>query len=924
MSNSTNKKMSPWAVIMRRELSSYFTSPVAYIVSALFLIFSGFLFFSTFFLVGRAELRHFFETLPLLFAFFVPALTMRVFSEEKKTGTIETLVTLPVSTMDIVIGKYVASFVSCVLLLVPTLFYAVTCIVFSSGVDFGPMVGGYLGAVLLAASFSAIGIFASAVTKNQIIAFFLAFSICACLTLINAFAVLLPGFFVSFATFISATSHFVSVSRGIVDLRDILYFLTMIFIFGSVTVYMIEREKSDKMSMKSDVNDVWLFIIASILLNLVVSNAFFRIDITGPKSYSLSQASKEVVKTLEEPMGIKVFFSDNLPAPYSNINQYVKDILGEYKTAANKNFSVEYFDMEKSDNQRIAFGYGLQQNQIREVKNTEVGFKNAFMGLVITYADQIEKLDNIVSTDGFEYNLTTKIGKVISNTNILSGLGDTVTLTLYKSSALEKFNIGGFSKIDSAVDEAFQKANKKFQNRILLKKENPDKAMTELVSEKYGMQSINYRDADGSENKGTIGLVLEYGDKFSVIPLDIQNAIFQYVVTGLDELEDNISSSVESLVSKTTAIAYISGHEERNLYEENDCANFSSILDDTYTLEQVNLTEKDIPVGVKTAIINGPKTAFSEEELYKLDQFIMRGGSLMLFLDSYDEKLPEGQMAYYQQPSYAAVRTGLEKLLSKHGIEISPTYVMDENCYVQNHPQYGKLDFYYAPLLKKDQINQKNIISKNLGFVLFMQSSPIDVSNAEKHEGFTTTVLAKSSPKTWCKEVSEGFVLSPVAFAPPTDKSAYKAENLAVLLEGKFESAFQTAPKAESEGELNAQNHIMKSTQNGKIFVSSTSAITSGQLISKKSTEPVALFLRNAVDYMSGKEEFCAMRTKALSLNTLKSAKPAVVVFAKYFNQVGLPLLVVLAGLFVYLARKRRRESIRLMYNPDDTRTVQK
>lgn len=116
------KKNKSWIVIMKRELCSYFTSPVAYIVGALFLLFSGFLFFSTFFLVNRPELRNFFELLPILFSFFIPAMTMRIFSEEKKSGTMETLVTLPVTNFDIVAGKYLATFVSSIALLIPTFF----------------------------------------------------------------------------------------------------------------------------------------------------------------------------------------------------------------------------------------------------------------------------------------------------------------------------------------------------------------------------------------------------------------------------------------------------------------------------------------------------------------------------------------------------------------------------------------------------------------------------------------------------------------------------------------------------------------------------------------------------------------------------------------------------------------------------------
>lgn len=240
--NSTGKRT--WAVIMKRELAAYFTSPIAYIVTALFLIFSGLVFFSTFFIVKRAELRNFFEMLPIFLSFFIPALTMRVFSDEKRTGTMETLVTLPVKVTDIVAGKYLASFVSGISLLVPTLFYAVTCAVFGSP-DAGPVIGGYLGAVFLIAAFSAIGVFASSVTKNQIIAFFLAFALCIALTMISSFSIFLPGPVVKLVSFISASGHFLSVSRGIVDSRDVLYFVSLTALFIAMTVRTIRNERKN-------------------------------------------------------------------------------------------------------------------------------------------------------------------------------------------------------------------------------------------------------------------------------------------------------------------------------------------------------------------------------------------------------------------------------------------------------------------------------------------------------------------------------------------------------------------------------------------------------------------------------------------------------------------------------------------------------
>jgi len=237
-----NSKKPVYFVIMKRELASFYTSPVAYIVTALFLVFSGILFFSTFFLVNRAELRNFFSILPVLFAFFIPALTMRVFAEEKRSGSFETLMTLPVSGLDAVIGKFLAVFIFTASMLVPTLSYVITSVALGSP-DSGSIFCGYLGALFLSAAFSAIGLFASSLTKNQIVAFFAAFTACIVLAMIDRLLILLPPVIVGPLEFISASYHFESISRGIIDTRDLLYFLSLTVLFLGLTARTVDARR---------------------------------------------------------------------------------------------------------------------------------------------------------------------------------------------------------------------------------------------------------------------------------------------------------------------------------------------------------------------------------------------------------------------------------------------------------------------------------------------------------------------------------------------------------------------------------------------------------------------------------------------------------------------------------------------------------
>ncbi len=240
---TTAKIKNPAFIIMKRELAAYFTSPIAYIVTGLFLIITGILFYTTFFIYNRAELRQLFTYLPLLLSFFVPALTMRIFAEEKRVGSIETLMTLPVTEVQVVTGKYLASFISTLVMIAPTLLYILPAEIFGQP-DYGPIVGGYLGAIFLCASYTAIGLFATSVTKNQIIAFFTGFIICIVLTMLDTFMIFLPSSLVSFFSFLSANSHFTSIARGIIDTRDLIYFISLTALFFTITVKIEQAEKN--------------------------------------------------------------------------------------------------------------------------------------------------------------------------------------------------------------------------------------------------------------------------------------------------------------------------------------------------------------------------------------------------------------------------------------------------------------------------------------------------------------------------------------------------------------------------------------------------------------------------------------------------------------------------------------------------------
>ena len=227
--------------IFKKEFKAYFVSPIAYIVISVFLLVTGWFFFSTFFIYNQADMRIFFTLLPLVFAFIVPAITMRLFSEELHIGSYEILLTMPVTYTDVVLGKFMAAVVFIASMLVPTISYPIF-ISFLGQLDWGPVIGGYIGAVFLGATFSAVGLFSSSLTKNQIISFIIGLAICFALTLVERMLYFVPDNAVTFMEYLGANYHFQNISRGIIDSRDILYFISVSFIGLYATSLVIQRK----------------------------------------------------------------------------------------------------------------------------------------------------------------------------------------------------------------------------------------------------------------------------------------------------------------------------------------------------------------------------------------------------------------------------------------------------------------------------------------------------------------------------------------------------------------------------------------------------------------------------------------------------------------------------------------------------------
>ncbi|MCB4808429.1 gliding motility-associated ABC transporter permease subunit GldF [Tamlana sp. 62-3] len=234
--------------LLKKEINTFFASPIGYLVIAIFLVLNGlflWLFKGEFNVLnyGFADLSSFFLLAPWILIFLIPAVTMRSFSDEKKQGTMELLLTKPISKLNIVLGKYLGAFILILVALIPTLIYVYT--VYSLGnpignLDFGSTLGSYFGLLFLVAAYTAIGIFTSTLSENQIVAFIIAVFICFIFFI--GFEGIADFTTSNFIDQLGMSAHYKSMSRGVIDTRDLVYFLSITALFLLLTKLNISKE----------------------------------------------------------------------------------------------------------------------------------------------------------------------------------------------------------------------------------------------------------------------------------------------------------------------------------------------------------------------------------------------------------------------------------------------------------------------------------------------------------------------------------------------------------------------------------------------------------------------------------------------------------------------------------------------------------
>lgn len=399
--------------IAKGELKGYFDHPTAYLLAVAFLGLSLFLTFRTMYASGAASLRPFFDLLPILFAVFVPAATMRSFSEEKRSGTLEWLTATPVQETELVLGKFLGDWLFVLATLAGSIPTAIGLMMVSE-VDAGIIVAQYVGAGLLAAQLVALGLWSSSMTRNQISAFIVAAMLSFLLFLIGLPVVQigLPPLLSGALARLSLVSHFQNVARGVVDLRDVLYFVSTAALFLVFTAAVLLR---DRLSHgRPEFGRLRVGVIAAaalvLVLNLLGGHIRGRMDLTRDNLFTLAPGSREILSDLDDLVSLKLFVSDELPPEVQLQLRDVRDLLADFRRASNANLLVEELNPDEDDDaQDQASALGVYPVEFNVLRDDEFQVKRGYYGLAVQYADQREVIPVIQRTDDLEFRLASAI-----------------------------------------------------------------------------------------------------------------------------------------------------------------------------------------------------------------------------------------------------------------------------------------------------------------------------------------------------------------------------------------------------------------------------------------------------------------------------------------------------------------------------------
>lgn len=800
--------------IMSRELGSFFNSLVGYLAVAVFLIGVG-LFFWVFgdnvLLTKEASMDPLFFFGPWFFLFLIPAITMRSFSEEFKTGTIEFLATKPLKDWEIILGKFLAANFVVLLSLLPTLVYYFTLkdlAASENALDTGSILGAYIGLFALGSIFSAIGLFASSISQNQVIAFILALFLCFFFYYGFDFLSQLD-YLVGINTLIEKigiNAHYESISLGVIDTRDILYFVSVLFLFNYLTYFFLSLRKRGtlrKGSRNNPIVEALLVGLIVFMVNLFGQQVIKRIDLTEDGRFTVSDVSKELVSGLDKKVKLTVYFTGEMPTYYKKLEEGVATYLFELENFAGGNLEYQFIDPE---------------------------------------------------------------GK----------------LELF-----DRFNSQGSAPFVLPMEMSISKT----QQQIVLP----------------------YIEVSYDERLATVnlvkGCVLRRRD--GQLDIDVYKAVRQ--------LEYELISTIYNMSRvKNANIGLLTGHEE---YPKEAMSDLYSELDAYYNIISVDIRKGRplYPADLDVLLVLQPQSRLSEREKFEIDQYLMRGGSVILLMDM--------QIVDYEIGDQASTLTTLREvrlddLLLKHGIKMNydliaslVSGVIDVASYTSTFGSNQNARYWiYHPLIRKFSDHPT---TRYLSDVLVRYASSIDTLPTP---GIKKTVLLETD--RYSKRLNgRQYINIDQTVRKEQDPRDFGGgpQKVAVLLEGQFQSLFQgRRVPGDSLADFAPKDKPLSQSIAGvqpKLLVVSDGELATGEILKNKLAPLPAgnkTFLMNVIDNFTGQDIISELRIREFVARDLDRQKVAANATNVQIINVALPVLIlIIFGVLRFVLRRRKNRSYR-------------
>jgi ABC-2 type transport system permease protein len=813
--------------ITRRELSAFFGSPVAYLFIGAFLAACLFVFFwvEGFFSRNIADTRPLFDWMPVLLIFLAAAITMRLWSEERSRGTLEVLATLPVPTWRLVVGKFLAALALVAIALVLTLPLAAT-VALLGPLDWGPVIGAYLATLLLAAAYIAIGLFVSARTDNPIVALIGTTLLCAVFYLIGSPA--LTSLFGhgggELLRLLGSGARFESITRGVIDLRDLYYYLSLVGVFLALTIYGLERLRWAADSDQPARHHRWTLITALAAANLVAANLWLqqvdglRADLTEGNAYTISGATRTYLAQLQEPLLIRGYFSAETHPLLAPLVPRLRDLLREYQEAGGGKVMVEIVDPQRSPELEREAGeqYGIRPVAFQTATKYQAAVVNSYFDILVKYGDQFETLgfqdlievkvhgetDLDVRLRNPEYDLTRTIKKVLygyqGGGDTFAGIGEPLRLSAFVSPAAALPEPLGTLRADleAILAELSAQGGDGFTYGIT--DPGADPALAQEIEERFGFTPLIVDLLDPTPFYFYLVLEPGDGDDARAVPVPLPESLDR---AGLERAIEAAIRRFAPGMLRTVALYTpapapspfgmgAGGGPGYTLLEDG--------LREGFSLRATDLTSGQVPEDADLLLVVAPKD-LDEKQQFAIDQFLMQGGTVVMAASPFDVNLSGGGI------TAAAQQTGLEDWLGGLGLTLAPSFVMDP----QNTPfpipvqrnvggfiveEIQTLDYPFFPDVRGDGLAAESGITADLGQITMNWSAPIGV-DAEANAARTVTRLIESSPRAWTSastEMQPDFQAHPQLGFPRGDDTGRKL--LAVAVEGRFDSAFAGQP----------------------------------------------------------------------------------------------------------------------------------